>query len=157
MGCMSIDPSIPPPSPPSPPSSPDPYTPAQTAEPAAVVPGATVDKTVAVLSYATLIGFIVAIVINKGDKKNRLGNFHLRQMLGLILIAFAGMIVLTILTVILGNSALGKIVALTTLVFQLGLVVLWVLGLVAAINGRETPMPLVGDLIQKKLAGVFAS
>ena len=40
------------------------------------------DKTVAILSYVTFIGFIVAVILH-GNKKTRLGSFHLRQALGL--------------------------------------------------------------------------
>ncbi len=39
------------------------------------------DKTVAIVAYLTLIGFIIAIILN-GQKKTALGAFHLRQMLG---------------------------------------------------------------------------
>ena len=42
------------------------------------------DKTVAILAYITLIGFIIAIVLH-GQKKTALGAFHLRQMLGIFL------------------------------------------------------------------------
>src|SRR5688572_20314372 len=56
-----------------------------TENPAPVSPAAPVveDRTVAILSYITLIGFIVAIVIHS-SKKTDLGSFHLRQALGLI-------------------------------------------------------------------------
>ena len=40
------------------------------------------DSTVAILSYITIIGFIVAIILH-GNKKTSLGSFHLRQALGL--------------------------------------------------------------------------
>lgn len=41
------------------------------------------DRTVAILTYLTIIGFIIAIVIHS-SKKTALGSFHLRQGLGLI-------------------------------------------------------------------------
>ncbi len=44
-------------------------------------------KTVAILSYCTLIGFIIALVLN-GEQKNKseLGVFHIRQALGIFLL-----------------------------------------------------------------------
>src|SRR5262245_15941279 len=65
-------------------------TPTPTPAPAPAVPAAPVgqDRTVAILSYITLIGFIVAIVIHS-SKKTQLGSFHLRQVLGLIVSSVA--------------------------------------------------------------------
>jgi hypothetical protein len=46
------------------------------------------DKTTAIVSYLTLIGFVVAVV-RHGSKKTRLGSFHLRQALGLMVTSIA--------------------------------------------------------------------
>ena len=42
------------------------------------------DRTVAILTYITIIGFIIAIVMHS-SKKTALGTFHLRQGLGLFI------------------------------------------------------------------------
>src|SRR4051812_27953393 len=47
---------------------------------------ATEDRTVAILSYLTVFGFIIAVVLNS-SRKTQLGAFHLRQALGLFLTA----------------------------------------------------------------------
>jgi len=119
-------------------------------------PAVSVDKTVAILSYVTLIGFIVALVLNSGEKKNRLGCFHLRQALGLFLVHIVGMVALVAVSLILPGF-LGRIVGLGSNLFTLGMLILFVLGLIDAINGREKPVPVVGELIQQKLSGAFAS
>ncbi|HET7537816.1 MAG TPA: hypothetical protein VFJ90_15260, partial [Candidatus Didemnitutus sp.] len=49
---------------------------------------ATEDKTVAILSYITLIGFIIALVMH-GSNKTKLGAYHLRQTLGFVISGFA--------------------------------------------------------------------
>jgi uncharacterized membrane protein len=36
----------------------------------------------------------------------------------------------------------------------IGLVVLWVLGLVAAINGEEKPIPVIGPMAQSTFSGI---
>lgn len=97
---------------------------------------ATEDKTVAILSYITLIGFIIAIVLH-GKNKTRLGAYHLRQSLGLILTSFL------VLIPILGW------------ILWIGVLVFWVLGLVAAINGQQKPVPLLGEKFQSWFGNAF--
>ena len=122
----------------------DTTTPAQTPPPAT----AGEDKTVAIVAYLTLIGFIVAIIIHS-NKKTKLGAFHLRQMLGFILTWVAVVVCQFILIFI---PILGW---LDILVLWCSLLVLWVLGLIAAINGQMTPMPVVGPLYQKWFGTTF--
>lgn len=106
------------------------------------------DKTVAILSYLTLIGFIVAIVMHSSNKTS-LGAFHLRQCLGLILTSFAAGICAMVIAFI---PFVGWVVAPC---IWLGFFVLWVLGLIAAINGKKEPLPLLGEQYQKWFSGAF--
>ncbi len=94
----------------------------------------TEDKTVAILAYITLIGFIVAIVLHS-SKKTSLGAFHLRQALGLILSA----VVLAFIGVI---PILGWLLAWVGSIF---LLVLAIIGLFAAVNGQKKPVPVLGE------------
>ncbi|MGH7943902.1 MAG: hypothetical protein ACREH8_23995 [Opitutaceae bacterium] len=57
------------------------------------------DKTAAIVSYLTLIGFMVAVVLH-GAKKTALGSFHLRQALGLMVTSIVIAFVATILAFI---------------------------------------------------------
>ncbi|HEV2434456.1 MAG TPA: DUF4870 domain-containing protein [Verrucomicrobiae bacterium] len=106
------------------------------------------DKTVAIVAYLTLIGFIVAIIVHM-NKKTKLGAFHLRQVLGYFLttIAVAFCQIILVFIPILGWLC---IVALWA-----SMLVLWILGLVAAINGQMKPMPVVGPLYQKWFGTTF--
>jgi uncharacterized membrane protein len=113
---------------------------AQTPPPAA----AGEDKTVAIVSYLTLIGFIAAIIIHS-NKKTKLGAFHLRQMLGFIL----SWLVLFVLIFI---PIIGWILIPVFYIFML---VCWIMGLIAAINGQMKPMPLVGPMYQKWFGTTF--
>ena len=142
---MSTDPSIPPVPPESTPPAPQ-----------AVVP-AVEDKTVAIIAYVTFIGFIVALVLNNGPKKNALGQFHLRQALGLIIFWVAGLTLFVILGLTFSHGLFGLVINLACRGYFIGLLVLFILGLVDAVNGRRKPVPVVGELIQQKLAGAFAS
>jgi hypothetical protein len=114
------------------------------------------DNTVAIVAYITLIGFIIAIVMH-GNKKTQLGAYHLRQVLGLFLTGFAGWIALMVLAFILAFIPVAGpiLVMLIWFCFGVGLLVCWVMGLIAAINRQMKPMPLVGPLYEKWFGKAF--
>jgi len=110
----------------------------------ATTAAATEDKTVAVLSYLTIIGFIVAIFMHQ-NQKTELGAFHLRQVLGMVVTGIAG-------------SVCGMVPILGWIVWffvVLVLFVFWILGLLSAIKGEMRPVPLLGEHYQRWFAGVF--
>ncbi len=107
------------------------------------------DRTVAIVSYLTLIGFIVAIIIH-GNKKTALGAYHLRQALGLMVTAVA----FSIASMIIGAIPVIGLFAIP--LGWLALFVLWIMALVAAASGELRPVPVVGEHFQKWFAGVFA-
>jgi len=123
-------------------------------------PQAVEDKTVAILSYITLIGFIVAIVLNS-NKKTKLGAYHLRQVLGFaltsIVASIAVGIVMFVLTFLLSfvKFLLVLIVPLIWFAFAASMLALWVMGLIAAVNGQLKPMPVVGPLYQQWFGNLF--
>ena len=104
----------------------------------------TEDRTVAILAYLTLLGFIVAAILNSSNKTT-LGAYHLRQALGLLLSGIA-------LAVIAIVPILGWLAAWAGSIF---LLVLWVLGLIAAINGQKTPVPVMGTHYEKWFGTAF--
>lgn len=106
------------------------------------------DKTTAIVAYLTLIGFVIALVMH-GSKKTRLGSFHLRQSLGLMLTSFAVMFAGFILAFI---PILGW---LADLALWAGLFVLWIMGLLAAVKGEFKGVPLLGDSFQKWFGNAF--
>lgn len=112
----------------------------------------TEDRTVAILTYITIIGFIIAIVMHS-SKKTALGAFHLRQGLGLfitgLVIWLPGMIISFI-------PVINFLMVLVWPLVGISLFVLWIMGLVAAVNGQQKPMPVVGEHYQKWFAGAFA-
>lgn len=118
------------------------------------------DTTVGLVAYLTLIGFIVALVLNN-DKKGEtkaFGAFHLRQSLGLMIIAFAAMIAMIILVFIIAliSPTLGLL--LTTILYPLiyiGIFVLLIIGIINAANGKKKELPVVGPIINKMLGKAF--
>lgn len=119
----------------------EPTTPAITSE----------DRTVAILTYITIIGFIIAIVLHS-SKKTALGSFHLRQGLGLLV---AGAVLWVAGMVIAFIPLINVLMVLLWPVIGIGLFVLWLMGLIAAINGQQKPMPILGEHFQKWFAGAF--
>jgi uncharacterized membrane protein len=115
-----------------------------TAPAAAPVASSGEDKTVAIVAYITIIGFIAAIVIHS-NKKTKLGAFHLRQCLGIFIAGFACSFLMII--PILGWIA-APILGICLLVF-------WIMGLISAINGQMKPVPLLGEQFQKWFGTAF--
>ncbi len=104
-------------------------------------------KTIAIISYFTWIGWIIAFVLYNSNK-SQLAAYHLRQTLALMILSILVYIVQIMLLFI---PFLGWAVAI---LLWIGLVVLWVLGLLAAINSEEKPMPVIGPMAQDMFKGI---
>ncbi|MFO7724694.1 MAG: hypothetical protein R6V45_04010 [Oceanipulchritudo sp.] len=94
-------------------------------------------KVVAILSYITVFGWIAAVILN--NPKKPLASFHVRQMLCIMLAGLALMVVAII-------PILGWIIAF---VGWIVLLVFWIMGLINAIQGKEKPLPLIGERSQE--------
>lgn len=91
-------------------------------------------KNIAMISYITIIGLIIAFVMNN-EKKNEFAKFHIKQSLGLALTGLA-------------LGIIGMIPILGWLVYITGIFVLlylWIVGLMNAINSKEKTVPFLGD------------
>ena len=111
-------------------------------------PASTDDKSTAIVSYLTLIGFVAAVMMH-GTRKTRLGAFHLRQSLGLMLTSVA----VACAAMILGFVPfIGWLAALAA---WFGLLALWASGVLAAINGELRPVPVLGSHFQKWFGSAF--
>jgi len=105
------------------------------------------DKTVAIVAYLTLIGFIIAIILN-GQKKTALGAFHLRQMLKIIITGFVGAIAAWLTVFIFIGIVLVP-------VFYIFMFIMWIMGLIAAANGEQKPTLLLGKQYQEWFKNAF--
>ncbi|SRX55400.1 DUF4870 domain-containing protein [Aequorivita sp. CIP111184] len=100
-------------------------------------------KTIALIAYITIFGLIIAFVMNN-EKKNSFAAYHIRQSLGLGITGLA----LSIINVI---PILGWLISILGSIF---LIILWIIGLMGAINGKEKPVPLLGEKFQELLKNI---
>lgn len=91
-------------------------------------------KDIAIISYLTVIGLVIAFVMNN-EKKEPFAKFHIRQSLGIVLTSLA----LGIVNII---PILGWIISIIGFFV---LLYMWLVGLLNAINGKEKVVPILGD------------
>jgi len=98
-------------------------------------------KTIAIISYITIIGLIIAFIMNN-DKKNPFASFHIRQMTGLVLLG------------LLNAFVIGAISGTLSAIISVGLLILWIIGLIGAAQGEMKKVPLLGDYFQDWFKGI---
>lgn len=102
-------------------------------------------KTIAWVSYITFIGWIVAFVLyNNSAQKSSLATFHIRQSFGIMVSWFVVHFALRMFAFATFGLGFVLIPAVAIVFF-----VLWILGLLSAVNGEEKPVPVLGTLYQK--------
>ena len=99
-------------------------------------------KTLAIVSYFTFVGLIIAIIMNL-EKRNSFTSFHIRQMLGLIM-----MLIFSNLVEEYINSLLGTAFWIITFVS-------WLFGLYHAIKEDYKPIPVLGDKFQEWFKNIY--
>jgi len=94
-------------------------------------------KIIAIISYFSIIGLIIAFIMNQ-NKKNYFASFHIRQATGIAALQM-------IISMINRNLNLGMIGSL----LGIGVVVLAIFGIIGAVQGQEKKIPLLGDHFQE--------
>lgn len=87
-------------------------------------------KNVAIIAHITLIGWIIALVMNNNNK-NELASFYIRQMLGLMIFAL-----------------LLSFIPVVGWILNLGILALWIISLIGAFEGQKKLIPLLGTQFQ---------
>ncbi|MGB3454177.1 MAG: hypothetical protein WBA59_10130 [Moheibacter sp.] len=105
------------------------------------------EKTMGIVSYLTLIGWIIVLATRK--EKTEYTSFHLRQNAGLIALSFGIVIISMIFSMII--PFLGLLVNL----LSIGVFVLWLIGLLGAINNEKKPVPIFGSMFQDWFKTMF--
>jgi len=95
-------------------------------------------KKIAIIGYITIIGLIIAFVMNN-EKKLPFASYHIRQSVGLAATGIA-------------LGIIGMIPILGWIINIIGIFVLlyiWVMGLMNAINEKEKPVPFLGKKFEE--------
>lgn len=93
-------------------------------------------KNIAIIAHITLIGWIVAVVMN-ANEKNEFASFYIRQLLGLFIVGLISGAI----------PVLGWIIG----IIVLGLVIY---SLIGAINGEKSLTPFIGHYFQQWFSGL---
>ncbi|WP_394758411.1 DUF4870 domain-containing protein [Flavobacterium sp.] len=102
-------------------------------------------KTISIISYITIIGWVIAFIMyGNNPEKSSLAKFHLKQSFGLALLGILNFIIEGVVVSFAPSASI-----LFTII-GLGIFVLWIIGIVNAVNEEEKPVPLVGNLFVDK-------
>lgn len=93
-------------------------------------------KTIAIIAYITLIGLLIAFIMNN-EKKNEFAKFHIGQSVRVAILGLANFVLGSFLPMGLG---------IISTIISLGVLVLFILGLVNAINLKVQPLPIIGTI-----------
>lgn len=100
------------------------------------------NNTFAIVAYLWWIGFLIAYFKNQSER-NPFSSFHIRQVLGLLLINTGASVVYKYI-----GDTIGSLLILATFI-------LWLIGLVSAIKGEAKPVPLVGESFQSWFKNLY--
>lgn len=106
-------------------------------------------KTAGIISYLWFIGWAAAYFGMHKDHKTELGSYQLRQTLLFAIVSTGiGWAFNMIIRILMDITGFYSLTYLGT-ILQLGFLVLWIIGLVGAINGEKKPIPFIGEPAQR--------
>ncbi|RYG20115.1 MAG: hypothetical protein EOO07_05480 [Chitinophagaceae bacterium] len=111
-------------------------------------------KTASIISYFTIIGWLIAYFAMHKDNRTELSSYQLRQTLLLNIIALVlGWGLGFILGLLIVTTGIFSLMYISYIV-QLAIFIIWVIGLIGAINGQKKPMPIIGEKAQTMFASI---
>ncbi len=111
-------------------------------------------KTAGIVSYFTIVGWLIAYFALYQNNKTSLASYQMRQTL---LFHIVSLVLTYGLGLVLGG------IWLSTGIFsffyfinllRLALFILWIIGLIGAINGEKKPIPLMGEPAQNMFPSI---
>ncbi|WP_316806335.1 DUF4870 domain-containing protein [Pedobacter agri] len=111
-------------------------------------------KNASIVSYFWFIGWLIAYFAMYKNNETDLSRYQLRQTLLFHLCSTVVSWVLGILLIplIFSTGVLGGVYLLR--IIQLGFFVLWVIGLIGAVQGEKKPIPFIGEKAQTLFPGI---
>ena len=99
------------------------------------------NKTLSIVAYITLIGWLIAYFSGK-DKADDFLKYHLRQGFGIFIFGVILSIVLNIIMWVTGFYMIGYLGLIT--------LILMIIGAINASNGVKKPVPIIGSWAEKQ-------
>ena len=93
-------------------------------------------KTKAIVAHITLIGWLIALIVNS-SQKDEIASYYIRQLLGIYLF---GLVI--------------SFIPLINFIGWIAVLVFWLLSLLGAINGEMKETPIVGKYFQDWFKGI---
>ena len=88
-------------------------------------------KTKSIVAHITLIGWIVALLLNQGENRDEFASFYIRQMLGLMILSF-----------------LLSFIPILGWIAWIFVLILWIMSIMGAVNGEKKLTPYAGTYFQ---------
>jgi uncharacterized membrane protein len=108
------------------------------------------NKIAGIVSYFTIIGWLIAYFALYQNKKTSLASYQLRQTLLFhlvsMVVSYAAGLILFSVGFSFGSTILW--------VVRLALFIIWVIGFIGALQAEKKPMPLIGDQAQSIFSGI---
>lgn len=101
-------------------------------------------KKVSILSYLTAVGWLLAYRSYKNGARTALAKYHLEQSLGISIIALA------VNALMVPPVVINTFFAPLLLLSNMGLAILWMVGLISAYHGVRLPLPFIGFYFRDK-------
>lgn len=98
-------------------------------------------KAKAIIAHITLLGWIIALILNMNNK-DEFASFFIRQYLGIMIIG------------VLGNAALNMVNGTLAMIWGVIMLVVWLLSLIGAITDKKNETPVVGSYFQDWFKGL---
>ena len=111
-------------------------------------------KTAGIISYFTIIGWLIAYFAMHKDNRTELGSYQLRQTLLFAIVSIAvGWILALLIGTLMVATGIAALIYIIYL-FRIALFIIWIIGLIGAINGEKKPIPFTGERAQTMFPGI---
>lgn len=101
------------------------------------------NKTLSILSYITIIGWLISFFSSKGPR-DPLVKYHLKQAFGLFITVIIYSIIVQVVACIV--PAIAIILSAVNLIF----LILIIIGAINASKEKENPLPVIGKFFENK-------
>jgi uncharacterized membrane protein len=111
-------------------------------------------KLAGIISYFSIIGWLIAYFAFYVNNRTSLATYRMRQT---VLFHIVSMVLRFVVAAILGlvwlSTGMFSLYSLMNIVY-LALFIIWIIGLIGAINGEKRAIPLIGDTAQSMFSGI---